>query len=85
MQSGWYREHTFKAVHQGPLVKAQLDVIAQGKATTELASDATWMARPSEYSDASNGWWYPAQFGGECVDGTRALSNLDSSTLDEQA
>ena len=83
--TGWYREHTFKAVHQGPLVKAQLDVIAQGKATTELTSDATWMARPSEYSDASNGWWYPHQFGGECVDGTRALSNFDSSTLDEQA
>lgn len=82
--TGWYREHTFKAVHQGPLAKVQLDVIAQGKATTELVSDASWTARPSEYSDASNGWWYPHQFGGECVDGTRTLPNLDSSTLDVQ-
>ncbi len=82
--TGWYREHTFGAVHQGPLVKAELDVMTDGKATTELMTDAAWSARKSEYGDASNGWWYPHQFGGECVDGHRVLPNLLKETLDAQ-
>ena len=80
--TGWYREHTFKAVHQGPLVKAELDVLKEGEATVEIATDTSWKARASEYSDASNGWWYPHQFGGECVDGHLVLADMQTETLD---
>lgn len=80
--TGWYREHTFKAVHQGPLVKAELDVLKEGGAVVEIATDASWKARASEYSDASNGWWYPHQFGGECVDGHLVLADMQPETLD---
>ena len=83
--TGWYREQTFKAVHQGPLVKAELDVLKDGEATVEVATDATWKARASEYSDASNGWWYPHQFGGECVDGHLVLADIQTDTLDVQS
>ena len=82
--SGWYREHTFKAVHQGPLVKAEMDVITGAEVITEFATDNDWQARASEYGDASNGWWYPAQFGGECVDTHRMLPDVNPSTLDAQ-
>ena len=35
------------------------------------------------YGETGTGTWYPHQFGGECVDGRKALPDLTTATLDE--
>lgn len=81
---GWYRKATFNAVHDGPLVKLQLDEIQRnGTTSTLLVTDSSWEGRGSMYGETGTGTWYPHQFGGECVDGRKALPDLTTATLDE--
>ena len=81
---GWYRKATFNAVHDGPLVKLQLDEIQRNGATsTLLVTDSSWEGRGSMYGETGTGTWYPHQFGGECVDGRKALPDLTTATLDK--
>ena len=80
---GWYRKITFPtmAVHDGPLVKVELDKITDGVPVVELASDASWQGRASEYGEAGDGTWYPHRFGGEVLDGRNKLPNMKTKTL----
>lgn len=82
---GWYRKTTFPsiAVHDGPLVKAELDKIIDGKAQVELVSDGSWCGRESEYGESGSGSWYPSRFGGDLLNGANKLSDLKSKTLDK--
>lgn len=81
---GWYRKTTFNAVHDGPLVKLQLDEIQRNGTTSMLlVTDSSWEGRGSMYGETGTGTWYPHQFGGECVDGRKALPDLTTATLDE--
>ena len=81
---GWYREDLYSdiVVHNGPLVKVELDAVKDGKSEVVLVSDASWKARQSEYSEVGDGTWRPHRFGGECIDGRKVLPNLKSKTLD---
>ena len=78
---GWYRKETFNAVHEGPLVRVELDCILDSKATPVLYSDASWMGIESCYSEVGSGSWHPNQFGGESLDGNKILKDMRSSTL----
>lgn len=61
---GWYRKATFNAVHDGPLVKLQLDEIQRnGTTSTLLVTDSSWEGRGSMYGETGTGTWYPHQFG----------------------
>ncbi len=80
----WYGKGTYPtmAVHDGPLVKVEMDKITNGVAEVELVSDLSWKGRASEYNESGDGSWYPGRFGGELLDGSKKLANLKSKTLD---
>ena len=46
---GWYKKTTFKAEHDGPVVRADLSTLKDGKWKKLLTTDVTWMGRESGY------------------------------------
>mgnify|MGYP001386567175 FL=1 len=78
---GWYKTTTFGAAYEGPLVKAELDVLKNGRWEAVAKTDHTWTGRESGYSDT--GTWRALQFGGERVDGRILLRDLSSEALDK--
>lgn len=78
---GWYKKTTFKAEHDGPVVRAELDILKAGKWNTLLATDAAWMGLESGYSDM--GTWNALRFGGERIDARMLPANLTTEELDK--
>ena len=78
---GWYKTTTFGAAYEGPLVKAELDVLRNGKWEVVTKTDGSWYGRESGYSDT--GTWRALQFGGERVDGRILLRDLSTQALDK--
>lgn len=60
---GWYKKDIFDARYPGPVVRAEIDVIEQGRSRTIAVTDSTWTVRRSGYSGI--GSWWPLHFGGE--------------------
>lgn len=79
---GWYKESTYGAAYGGPLVKAELNVLKNGKWELLATTDDSWSGRESGYSDT--GSWRALQFGGERVDGRILPTDLSTRTLDEK-
>ncbi|MDR2954960.1 MAG: glycoside hydrolase family 78 protein [Prevotella sp.] len=79
--SGWYKKTTFGAAYDGPLVKAQLDILESGNWKTLLSTDSSWMGTQTGYSDT--GSWRPHQFGGERVDAKLNPKDLTYDVLDK--
>ncbi|MFS3117547.1 family 78 glycoside hydrolase catalytic domain [Bacteroides xylanisolvens] len=78
---GWYKTTTFGAAYEGPLVKAELDVLRNGKWEVVTKTDGAWYGRESGYSDT--GTWRALQFGGERVDGRILPRELSTQALDK--
>ena len=81
---GWYKKTTFGglyAVQDGPLVRAELDILKDGAWNTLLVTDTSWKGKESGYSDT--GTWMALQFAGEQVDATKNPQDLNSATLDQ--
>ena len=78
---GWYKRTTFGAAYDGPLVKAELDVLRNGKWEVVAKTDRSWSGRESGYADT--GSWRALQFGGERVDGRILPTDLSSQALDK--
>ena len=78
---GWYSKGLPGVQFDGPLVRAQIDVYKNNSWSTLVKTDTTWEGRNSGYYDT--GSWYPWQFGGELVDGSLLLSDLNGQTLDK--
>ena len=78
---GWYKTTTFGAAYEGPLVKAELDVLRNGKWEVVAETDGSWYGRESGYSDT--GTWRALQFGGERVDGRILPRDLSTQALDK--
>ena len=78
---GWYKTTTFGAAYEGPLVKAELDVLRNGKWEVITKTDGSWYGRESGYSDT--GTWRALQFGGERVDGRILPQDLSTQALDK--
>lgn len=78
---GWYKKTTFGAAYDGPLVKAELDILKDGKWELLAATDTSWNGCESGYSDT--GTWRALQFGGERVDGRILPADLSRRTLDQ--
>ena len=78
---GWYKTTTFGAAYEGPLVKAELDVLRNGKWEVVTKTDGAWYGRESGYSDT--GTWRALQFGGERVDGRILSRDLSTQALDK--
>ena len=78
---GWYKTTTFGAAYEGPLVKAELDVLRNGKWEVVTKTDESWNGRESGYSDT--GTWRALQFGGERLDGRILPRDLSTQALDK--
>lgn len=78
---GWYKTTTFGAAYEGPLVKAELDVLKNGRWEVVAKTDRSWSGRESGYSDT--GTWRALQFGGERVDGRILPRDLSSEALNK--
>jgi len=79
---GWYKEVTFRAAHNGPVVRAELDLCVDGKWSTVAQTGADWNYNVSQvgaYIDL--GKWLPLEFGGELLDFSKKLPSLDGKTL----
>lgn len=64
---GWYRESTYGACYDGPLVKAQVDSRIPGSGwQTILATGPDWKVRHTGYSHPRE--WGAWQFGGDFMD-----------------
>ena len=63
---GWNRQNVFPVQYDGPMAKAEICGLSQGKWQTLAVTDASWQASPSGYS--YTGTWLPLQFGGERYD-----------------
>ena len=81
---GWYKQTTFKAEHDGPVVCAELSALnKKGGWDTLVATDDTWQGRESGYSDT--GSWNALQFGGERIDARQLPLSLTPAGLDKLA
>jgi len=78
--SGWYKKDTFRAGFDGPLVKAELDLLENGEWMTAASTDSTWMGAFGGYEDTGN--WRPHQFEGEVVDARVVPSDLSAQGLE---
>lgn len=63
---GWWKPTTFKAQHEHPLLKAEIDQLVGYKWNLLAETDATWEATATGRTYTGN--WRPLQFGGEKVD-----------------
>ncbi len=77
--SGWYKKTTFGTDHDGPLVKAQLDILHNKNWNTVLTTNSSWQGAESGYMDT--GTWQALQFKGERLDRKHTPTDLSSSTL----
>jgi len=78
---GWYKKTTFGAEYGGPVVRAEMDMLQNGKWSPVVTTDATWTARESGYSDT--GTWQALRFGGERIDGRLLPDNLETEELNK--
>lgn len=79
---GWYKSTTFKAEHNGPVVRAELDILdGDGEWREQLVTDESWQACESGYYDT--GTWNALRFGGERIDARMLPSGLESDELDK--
>ena len=77
---GWYQPGLPGVVYEGPLMKAQFEILKDGKWNTLFATDTNWTCRESGYTGLGD--WRPHRFGGERVDASNLLADFKSSTLD---
>ena len=67
--SGWYKKETFKASFEGPLVRADLDLLTDKDLMALEQTGTTWQGRAGGYEDT--GTWEPGQFGGERIEASQ--------------
>lgn len=79
---GWYKNTTFKAEYNGPVVRAELNLLQENGEWGELlVTDSTWQACESGYYDT--GTWNALQFGGERIDARMLPSGFGVEELDK--
>lgn len=77
---GWYSDGLPGVVENGPFVRAQAELLSEGKKEVILCTDSSWNGRESGYSTMGN--WRPHNFGGEEVDASLLLPDLTTKSLD---
>lgn len=78
---GWYSKGLPGVVDDGPFVRAQAEMVSEGKRKIILLTDSSWSGRKSGY--ATIGTWRPHRFGGEEVDASYLMDGLSGKSLDE--
>jgi alpha-L-rhamnosidase len=81
---GWYVRGHPGVVHDGPLVRAQLDIsLAEGR-TTQIVTDATWKVHESPITPLGRGTAF-GDYGGEHYDAALQLTGWNGVDLDDSA
>ena len=78
---GWYSPELPGVAYDGPLVKARMEELLNGKWNTLLATDSTWRSRESGYTCV--GSWKAGHFGGEKVNASMVLADLSAKSLNK--
>jgi len=79
---GWYTANLPGVEYKGPLVKARLEELVDGKWNTICVTDSTWKGRVSGYSAIETG--KGGHFGGEKINANTTLSDLTGPTLHKE-
>jgi len=77
--SGWYKKETFGAGHDGPVVRADLEVWDGTVPNTLVCTDDTWNGCLGGYRDS--GTWRSWDFAGEVIDARQIPSCLTEDIL----
>jgi alpha-L-rhamnosidase len=80
---GWYVRGHPGVIHDGPLVRAQLDVTLDG-GTARIATDETWKIRASPLSPIGRGTAF-GDYGGERYDPALELAEWNTTGLDDSS
>jgi alpha-L-rhamnosidase len=80
---GWYRKGLPGVASNVPLVKAQMEQLAEKQWKTVIVTDSSWTGRNSGYS--LTGRWSPEGFGGERIEGSLLLPELSAQYIDTAA
>ena len=79
---GWYVKGHPGVIHDGPLVRAQLEISMAGGATTEIVTDETWKVRESPLAPLGRGTAF-GDYGGERYDAQLELPDWNAASLDD--
>ncbi len=79
---GWYVKGNPGVIHDGPLVRAQLEISMKGGGTTEVVTDETWKVRESPITPLGRGTPF-GDYGGERYDAQLELPRWNLSDFDD--
>jgi alpha-L-rhamnosidase len=79
---GWYVPGHPGVVHDGPLVRAQLETVVSDARTVEVVTDETWKLRESPISPIGRGTAF-GDYGGERYDARLDLDEWNALALDD--
>jgi len=81
---GWYVKGNPGVIHDGPLVRAQLEISIPGGSATEVVTDETWKVRESPLSPVGRGTPF-GDYGGERYDAQLDLPDWNGTGLDDSS
>ena len=79
---GWYVKGHPGVIHDGPLVRAQVDISFPKGANTQIITDDTWKVRESPITPLGRGTAF-GDYGGERHDTARELAGWNQTDLDD--
>jgi hypothetical protein len=81
---GWYVRGHPGVIHDGPIVRAQLEATLPDGTVTRLGTDETWKARASQISPLGRGTAF-GDYGGERYDARLELPGWNTVALDDSS
>jgi alpha-L-rhamnosidase len=79
---GWYVKGHLGVIHDGPLVRAQLDIFSGDGRKTQIVTDETWKVHESPITPLGRGTAF-GDYGGERYDAALELPGWNGVTLDD--
>jgi alpha-L-rhamnosidase len=79
---GWYVRGHPGVIHDGPLVRAQVDILLADGTTAKVGTDATWKVRESPITPLGKGTAF-GDYGGERYDARLELPGWNATRLDD--
>lgn len=79
---GWYVRGHAGVIHDGPLVRAQVDMTMPGDSSQRLSTDRTWKVRESPLRPLGRGLAF-GDYGGEQYDARKELPGWNTAELNE--
>jgi len=81
---GWYVQGHPGVIHDGPLVRAQIEISMPDGSESEIVTDESWKLHESHLSPVGSGRVF-GDYGGERYDAALALPDWNSASLDDSS